>query len=207
MADGSTIMFKPGEFKVFSPTKYGATFTEHLQAGFNPLGIYAGDRLRLGGNALFTPLQNPGLSLSFGHPGSSFNINDGATPGSFMAIQDWNSNSYRMPIMYQHDWFQKAQQFSPITLDARPNPDAVGGIATRPQNIDRWIFDGVPHPIAFAQLVIRELQSRITKALPGVRIGAHAIGCTPRPIISAEPCIYLKTKALPVPNASIIPTS
>lgn len=155
MADGSTIMFKPGEFKVFSPTKYGATFTEHLQAGFNPLGINAGDRLRLGGNALFTPLQNPGLSLSFGHPGSSFNINDGATPGSFMAIQDWNSNSYRMPIMYQHDWFQKAQQFSPITLDARPNPDAVGGIATLPQNIDRWIFDGVPHPIAFAQLVIK----------------------------------------------------
>jgi hypothetical protein len=155
MSDGSTIIFKPGEFKTFSPARYGGSFDEPLVAGFNPLGINAGDRLRIGGNTLFTQLQDPGLTITFGHPGASFNINEGGTPGSFMAIKDWTSNSFRMPMMYQHDWFQKAQQFTPITLDPRPVPNAVGGIATAPQNIDRWIFDGIPHPIAYAQLVLK----------------------------------------------------
>ncbi|MFU8892247.1 MAG: hypothetical protein ACNA8L_01335 [Luteolibacter sp.] len=159
MSDGSVIIFKPGELKTFSPARYGGSFDEPLVAGFNPLGINAGDRLRIGGNTLYTQSQNPGLSITFGHPGASFNINDGGTPGSFMAIKDWTSNSFRMPMMYQHDWFQKAQQFTPITLDARPIPNAVGGIATAPQNIDRWIFDGVPHPIAYAQLVFKGISA------------------------------------------------
>ncbi len=157
---GGPIVFKPGEMKIFSPSRFGVDAP--LIPGFNPLGISGGDRLDLGpvdpstkkpSGVTFT--QNPGLSLNLSHPASSFNINYGSTPGSFMVIQDWISNANRIPRMYQHDWFQKEQQFTPITNDPRPVPDAVGGIATVAGNIEKWIFDGVPLPIAYAQLVLK----------------------------------------------------
>lgn len=154
-ASGAPIVFKPGELKVFSNTVYGGAFDQNMTPGFNPLGINGGDKLRIN-NTRYTPAQNPGFALFFGRPGASFNINNGNTPGSLALVQDWTlAVPGRMPIMYQHDWFQKAQQFTPITLDPRPTPDAVGGIAGVPQNIERWVFDGIPQPIAYAQLVIK----------------------------------------------------
>ena len=154
-ANQQYVSFEPGQFKVFTPRSIGGSFNENLFGGFDPLGINAGDRLRIGANSGYDPNSNPGLSLQFGDARGAFNVNFGNTPGSFVFVHDWDTNARRIPIMYNNDWFQRIQQFTPITPDPVTVPDDIGGQARRAQNIERWIFDGAIRPIAYAQLVIK----------------------------------------------------
>jgi hypothetical protein len=141
------IIFKPGEFRVFSHatdiTNGGEAGAADLVPGFDPQAI--GGEKKLYGT--FSPDQNPGLSVEFSHSYWGGNINWGNTGGS-LCMQSWwdrASNPGGIPLTYANDWFQKAQTHTPMTP-----PGAA--------NVARWVFsDSEPAPIAFCQLVVKGL--------------------------------------------------
>ena len=169
--DGSHIVFKPGQFRVFSLKNYTdqASWGDNpLVPGFDPLGIEGGDLMRIPRNPApagaprdtFSPAEQPALSLRFGIGGWVFNMNNGNTPGSLCLLNCWGSRGTDSPLMYQHDWLRadedtmprtSSEGFTQITLD----PLKRGNLAKRPQNLERWLFDGQPHPIAYIQLVLK----------------------------------------------------
>lgn len=152
------IVFKPGEFKVFSnPSINSASGAFDMTPGFNPLGISGGDRTTTETvNSARSPSQRPGIALYFGSPGSFFNINLGNTPASLTMSIDWGSSGGQLPTRYQHDWFQKDQIFTPVTMDPLPIPAGdPHGIASIPANIEHWVYDGKPLPVAYVQLVMK----------------------------------------------------
>jgi type II secretory pathway pseudopilin PulG len=141
--NGSDIVFKPGEIRLFSHNYVGGMgFDEKLYPGFDPQAI-GGMKLRVGSSSGYTKDQNPGVSIDFSHSVWGGNINFGNTPGSLVHTQHWGSNATRVPLTYNNDWFQVDQTYTPIT---GPEP---GGIA-------RWTFtDTAPLPVAFVQLAIK----------------------------------------------------
>lgn len=155
---GGDIVFKPGEFRVFS---YRSNITTGSQAtsgseaplfpGFDPQGI-SGEKKDYGAysprgsqDGTFGREDNPGVVIRFSHGLWGGNINRGNTAGS-ICWQDWwdrPKNPSGMPITYANDWFNKAQSLTPMT------PPGVANIA-------RWTFsDSRPVPVAFCQLVIK----------------------------------------------------
>jgi hypothetical protein len=142
------IIFKPGEFRVFS---LASTISDGNQAsaadlvpGFNPQAI--GGEKKLYGT--YSPQENPGITVEFSHNYWGGNINYGNTCGSLCMISWWdrrnNSNAGTIPVNYAIDWLNKQQRRTPIT------PPGNGNIA-------RWVFDGRPNPVSFAQLVVKGL--------------------------------------------------
>jgi len=155
---GGDIIFKPGEFRVFS---YRSNITTGSQAtsgneaplfpGFDPQGI-AGEKKDYGAysprgaqDGTFGPQDNPGVVIRFSHGLWGGNINRGNTAGSLCWQDWWDRPKYPngMPMTYANDWFNKAQSLTPMT------PEGVANIA-------RWVFsDSRPVPVAFCQLVIK----------------------------------------------------
>jgi hypothetical protein len=150
--NGSDIVFKPGELKVFShpgigPQSGGQAAPLSLMPGFNPLA-YGGDLMNVGTR---NASENPGMVLQFSHSVWGGNVSYGNTPGSLCHTPFWlpsgdqhiNGYQYNFPVMYQNDWFNLAQTYTPVT------PETVGGVA-------RWDFGSSnPVPIAYAQLVLK----------------------------------------------------
>ena len=158
--DGSDIVFKPGEIKLFSHTSIapqGNQFSpEDLMPIFDPMA-YGGDRLQI---SVRNESENPGLAIFFGHSIWGGNVGYGNTAGSLCHTPFWlpqGSNrdlayNWNYPVMYQNDWFNLAQTYTPMT----PDPSPTGGVATKPGNINRWVFsDSEPVPIGYAQLVLK----------------------------------------------------
>lgn len=147
------IIFKPGEIKLFShntigPQTGGQTAPLDLMPGFNPLA-YGGDRMQMGGTYLAS--QQPGVVVQFSHSEWGGNVGYGNTAGSLCHTPFWlpakeNRDlafNWNFPVMYQNDWFNLSQTYTPMT------PPGAGEIA-------RWVFsDTNPVPVAYAQLVIK----------------------------------------------------
>ncbi len=160
--NGNDIIFRPGEIRLFShstivPQDGGQNAPLDLMPGFNPMA-YGGDRRAMG---QATQAQQPGAAIEFSHSYGSGNISYGNTAGSLCHTPFWLREGPRnaafqwnYPVMYQNDWFNLAQTYTPIT----PDPFPVGTIASKPQNILRWVFtDSRPVPVAYSQLVIKGL--------------------------------------------------
>ncbi|MFM7182058.1 MAG: hypothetical protein ACKO2G_11420 [Verrucomicrobiales bacterium] len=157
--NGGDIIFKPGEFRVFS---YRSNVTTGGQAtsgseaplypGFDPRGIsgekkdYKDFSPRGAADGTFSPTDRLGVRVLFSHGLWGGNINRGNTGGS-LCWQDWwdrPNNPGGMPMTYANDWFNKAQTLTPMT-------------PTGTANISQWVFDGSPQPVAFCQLVLKGL--------------------------------------------------
>ncbi len=152
--NGSDIIFKPGEIRLFShptigPQTGGQRAPLSLSPGFNPLA-YGGDRLQL---AVRNESENTGVKVVFSHSYWGGNVSYGNTPGSLCHTPFWLpagsdrglAFNWNYPVMYQIDWFNLAQTYTSMT------PSGPGEIA-------RWVYsDRNPVPVAYAQLVIKGL--------------------------------------------------
>lgn len=142
------ILFKPGEFRVFSLASTISNGNESSAAdlvpGFNPQAI--GGEKKLYGT--YSPQENPGITVEFSHNYWGGNINYGNTTGSLAMVCWWDrrnqSNPGTVPINYAIDWLNKSQRRTPITPSGSTN-------------IARWVFDGRPNPVSFTQLVVKGL--------------------------------------------------
>jgi hypothetical protein len=157
---GGDIVFKPGEFRVFSHTSSITTGSQAtsgneapLYPGFDPQAI-GGEKKDYGpyspngsSDGTFSPNDKPGLTVMFTHGLWGGNINRGNTGGS-LCWQDWWDRPVHgngMPMTYANDWLNKAQTMTPMT------PPGL-------TNVARWVFsDSAPVPVAFCQLVIKGL--------------------------------------------------
>ena len=145
---GRDIIFKPGEFRVFSLASTISNGNEasaaDLLPGFNPQAI--GGEKKLYGT--YSPGENPGITVEFSHNYWGGNINFGNTCGSLCMASTWdrrnNPSAGTIPINYAIDWLNKSQRRTPITPAGSTN-------------IARWVFDGRPNPVSFCQLVIKGL--------------------------------------------------
>ena len=144
---GGDIIFKPGEFRVFSLqaqiSNSGQAGAAELLPGFDPRAI--GGEKKLYGS--YSPTERPGITVEFSHNYWGGNINYGNTCGSLCMVSwfDRAANPGAVPINYAHDWLNKAQRRTPIT------PPGL-------TNVSRWNFgDSFPVPVAFCQLVLKGL--------------------------------------------------
>jgi hypothetical protein len=159
--DGGDVVFAPGEFRVFTYDKIEVKAgVQDLVPGFNP-AAYGGDEIDLGE---YDKADKPGLALFFGHSVWGGNINFGNTPGSLNLANIWQPGSNEIqwiPLMYQHDWFNLDQTYTPVAPDPNPplNPRvtfiANGTPAQYPERVLEWAYDERPLPVAYTQLVIK----------------------------------------------------
>jgi len=155
---GGDIVFKPGEFRVFShATRYQGITAVDLVPGFDPQAI-GGQRMQLPAfplapppstaARLWRPSDNPGYMTTFSYSIWGGNVNNGNTPGSLDLVNGWQltpTNNVGLASNYQIDWLKKDQCFTPITK-ADPN------------QLARFSFaDGNPVPVGYHQLVIKGL--------------------------------------------------
>jgi Tfp pilus assembly protein PilV len=145
---GPDVVFKPGEFVSFS---FGGTFrnlrsdaSNYLVRGFDPQAIHGSKKLidTISLAEATDPNAAPGIALTFCHSGSGGNVDWGNTPGSLCHSPSWKGSPGRIPLMYQNDWFQRSQTLTRMTPE---------------REIERYVFDSRPKPIAFAQLVMKGL--------------------------------------------------
>lgn len=149
---GGDIIFKPGEFRVFSHSAIssqngGQAAPLDLMPGFDPMA-YGGDRWQAG---IRNQSENPGLVIQFSHSEWGGNVSYGNTPGSLCHTPFWLPDpsqrilafNWNIPTMYQNDWFNLAQTYTPLVP---PNTAEMA----------RWVFtDSRPVPVAYAQLVLK----------------------------------------------------
>lgn len=170
--NGGDIVFRPGEFRVFSHTVNSLGQNTHVDfmPGFDPQAV-SGERKRWGktikvngGSEIETfdvQIQRPGMALTFCASFWGGNVNLGNTCGAFALPSFWgsrvtNQNGF-IPMAYSNDWFQrlpgtsKDQTRTRITGDPQP----VNNIAQKPSLILPWIADGKPYPVAYTQLVFK----------------------------------------------------
>lgn len=154
---GQPIVFKPGEFRIFSLHSlqqiiYGtAPGDMSLMPGFDPQAI-GGDKQLVGTYsppANPGPGQGPGVAIEFSGAKYGTSVNDGNTAGSIYHQANWQNNgSAILPMIYANDWFIRgpshtpSQTYTPMT-------------AQDSANVPRWLFDNKPLPIAYAQMVIK----------------------------------------------------
>jgi hypothetical protein len=160
---GGDIVFKPGEIKLFSHTTIksqsgGQRDPLDLVAGFDPQA-YGGDRRQL---SVRNATDDPGIAITFGHSSWGGNVGYGNTAGSLCHTPFWlpqgqdreRAFNWNYPMMYQNDWFNLSQTYTPMSDD----PEPIAGVASKPENILRWVFsDSDPVPVAYAQLVLKGL--------------------------------------------------
>ena len=142
---GGDIVFRPGEFRIFSHasmiTKEAESIAVPLVPGFNPQAVAGEKKL----HGTYSPEENPGIKIQFSHNYGGSNINYGNTAGSLCMLGWWNRsvNAGGVPINYAHDWFNKSQRATPISLPSD-------------NDVIRWsLVDSMPLPVAFSQLVIK----------------------------------------------------
>jgi len=148
---GGDVVFKPGEFRVFSLNRKFLSNDNNpvdLVPGFDPQ-VVSGQSFRIGQGILpgvFTKADNPGIMIRFSHSEFGGNVNNGNTPGSLDLVSYWGSDiTNGIPLNYQIDWFKKDDTYAPITS---PNPTQLAA----------WSFaDENPLPVAYHQLVLKGL--------------------------------------------------
>jgi hypothetical protein len=145
---GEEIVFKPGEFRIFSPT-VDSLISKNIKLdmlpGFDPQS-YGGLFVHLGS---YTQAQQPKFQMRFSHKINSwkFNFRYGNTPASFVFIQNWSpigtnegGNYTIMPFSHHVDWFNTGQAYTSVTP---------------PNNPDPWVFDGELLPVGYFQLALK----------------------------------------------------
>jgi hypothetical protein len=148
MMSGSSqdIIFKPGEFRIFSPVGSSLVTGNKLDMmpGFDPQS-YGGLYSAVGA---YTQAQNPKYQMRFSNRINSwkFNFREGNTPASFVFMQYWspigdnNGGNYTIMGYNLHvDWFNTSQLFTPISA---PTP---------------WVFDGQILPVGYFQFALKGL--------------------------------------------------
>ena len=144
-SDGSDIVLKPGELKIFSYRSNGSSSSKqtNFYPGFDPQAI-GGDKLLIHQNVRSD--QRPGMSMTFGDPsGSGGNVWFGNTPGGLNNPFFWRTggNGNWLQTCYQHDWLRSSERNTRIT----PAGNA---------NVGYWQFgDSEPVPFAFNQLAMK----------------------------------------------------
>ena len=149
--NGAFIIFKPGQFRVFSASPGFSTSREgYLEPGFNALNV-GGMQYSIGTSS--GPPDSPKLGINFSPVGQSgvpnilFNTRFGNTPGSFCTIMRWSEDplgfSATSISFHNHvDWLNTGneQAFAPIT---------------RLGSESGWIFDGQPYHVGYFQLALK----------------------------------------------------
>ena len=152
------IVFKPGEFRIFSPRTIGQTGNSVvLTPGFNPLELGGDGRTVWGnmgaGQIIDVTKTPPKFEFTFSWDTYyAWNTRKGNTPGSFVAwfywLPDGNPNSaprIELPL-YQHvDWCNTSQYMTGIS----------------PPGGDPFILtDSEPIEVGYLQLVLKGLHDR-----------------------------------------------
>ncbi|MFK7910127.1 MAG: hypothetical protein AB8F34_05940 [Akkermansiaceae bacterium] len=149
--DGGDIVFKPGEFRIFSAKgeTIGGDYLFPMPPGFDPQS-FGGLPYASGiPNQDFTTSDKPSFTITFGHKMyHMFNYQHGNTPASFVTYRFWSPTGEPHPRssfrFNQHvDWMNTSQYFASITPPSNPSP---------------WIFDGDLLPIGYMQLVPKGIQ-------------------------------------------------
>jgi hypothetical protein len=146
--DGQDIVFRPGEFRIFSAE--GETiqgdYLLPMPPGFDPQS-FGGLPYAAGiPNRDFTAADSPKFGVSFGHKiHHMFNYQHGNTPASFVTYRFWSPTGdphprSSIPFNNHVDWLDTDQYLTPITPPNRPAP---------------WIFDDALLPVAYMQLAIK----------------------------------------------------
>ena len=145
---GDELVFKPGEFRIFSPTVdslQGKNIKLDMLPGFDPQS-YGG---LLDGLGSYTPAQQPKFQMRFSNKINrwKFNFRAGNTPASFVMTQYWspigtnNGGNYTiMPFNHHVDWLKTEQLYTSITA---------------PNNPDPFVFDGKLLPVGYFQLALK----------------------------------------------------
>jgi hypothetical protein len=151
------IVFKPGEFRVFSLRQKG-TSTQlagaELLPGFDP-GAVAGDERNWGGTnnpVTFVASDNPAAAYEFSSAQWGGGVNYGNTGGAMILNSGWSSRPSQaiFPMTYSNDWFQRSPR----------NPDQTFTPITTPGQNARWNFgDRNPQIVAYAQMTIKGLHN------------------------------------------------
>ena len=146
--DGGDIIFKPGEFRIFSAKgeTIGGDYLFPMPPGFDPQS-FGGLPYASGiPNQDFGLSDNPRFAITFGHRiYHMFNYQHGNTPASFVTYRFWSPTGEPHPRssfrFNQHvDWLNTSQYYAPITPSSNPSP---------------WLFDGDLVPIGYMQLVLK----------------------------------------------------
>ncbi len=144
---GQDVVFKPGQFRIFSPEGSSLIKGNHLdmKPGFDPQsfgGLY--DQI-----GAYTPAQAPKFQMRFSNKINrwKFNFRYGNTPGSLNFLEYWspigtnNGGNYSNPSYNHHvDWFNTAQLYTSISDPNTPDP---------------WVFDGDLLPVGYFQLALK----------------------------------------------------
>ncbi len=145
---GDDLVFKPGEFRIFSPTVnslQGKNIKLDMLPGFDPQA-FGGLLDHLG---QFTPAQNPKFLMRFSNRINrwKFNFRAGNTPASLVMTHYWspigtnNGGNYTiMPFNHHVDWFQTDQLYTSFTPPNTPDP---------------FVYDGNLLPVAYFQLALK----------------------------------------------------
>lgn len=145
---GGDIVFKPGEFRIFSPTVrslQGKNIKLDMLPGFDPQA-FGGLLDHLG---QFTPAQNPKFQMRFSNRINrwKFNFRAGNTPASLVMTHYWSpigtnsgGNYTIMPYNHHVDWFQTEQLYTSFSPPGNPDP---------------FVYDGNLLPVAYFQLALK----------------------------------------------------
>lgn len=146
--DGGDIVFKPGEFRIFSAKgeTLDGEYLFPMPPGFDPQS-FGGLPYASGiPNKNYETGDQPKFDITFGHKIHwMFNYQHGNTPGSFVTYRFWSPTGDPHPRssfrFNQHvDWLNTAQYYAPITPPNDPSP---------------WLLDGGLLPVGYMQLVLK----------------------------------------------------
>lgn len=141
---GDDIVFKPGQFRIFSPERASLVSGGLLDMppGFDPQS-YGGIFAHLGS---YAPSENPEFQFRFSYETQwKFNFFYGNTPASFVSFRYWTpTGDYRprafIPFHHHVDWFNTGQTYTPVSPPSNPDP---------------WVYDGNLLPVGYFQLALK----------------------------------------------------
>jgi hypothetical protein len=145
------IVFKPGEFRIFTPEPGKIQFAGLLDIlpGFDPQS-FGGLYNEIGAR---NESEKPKLDVTFcnhSRSGKLFNTWYANTPGSFVFMGMWTQSAdytrRTLPFNIHFDWFNttQAQMYAPITMPGSPAP---------------WIFDTQLLPIGYMQVALKGIHN------------------------------------------------
>jgi hypothetical protein len=156
--DGKPIVFKPGEFRIFSPKS--SSLVENnvmpLEPGFDPQaygGLYIEDQFPAYGKD-----TNVAFDIRFGYKAKhAAGGRYGNTPFSFNTFRMWTPTGWPNPrttLAFNHhvDWLNTSQVHAPLTPTGNPA---------------RWIFDDDLLPVAYFQMNIKSMYDHHYDTIPG----------------------------------------
>lgn len=152
--NGQDIVFKPGEFRIFSPivdSLISKNIKLDMLPGFDPQA-FGGLFDQLG---LYKPTDKPKFQMRFSNKINSwkFNFRYGNTPASLVLMDYWspigtnNGGNYSNPAFNHHvDWFNTKQLYTSISPANNPDPFFLSETA---------IPDGKLIPVGYFQLALK----------------------------------------------------